>query len=61
MSWCEIFKVRVLAKNTGEFLLMLTLKMMYFCKNIFDLNNLWNYYRAHKDEIEVQILENEED
>lgn len=25
-----------------------------------DLNNAWNYYRAHKDEIEAQIAENEE-
>ncbi len=24
-----------------------------------DLSNAWNYYRAHKDEIEVQITENE--
>ena len=26
-----------------------------------DLNNAWNYYRANKEEIEQQILENEED
>ncbi|MBK6931940.1 MAG: DUF433 domain-containing protein [Saprospirales bacterium] len=25
-----------------------------------DLGNAWNYYRAHKDEIESQIIENEE-
>ena len=24
-----------------------------------DLNNAWNYYRAHKEEIEAQIFENE--
>lgn len=26
-----------------------------------DLSNAWNYYRAHKEEIESQIIENEED
>ncbi len=25
-----------------------------------DLNNAWNYYRAHQSEIEAQIIENEE-
>jgi len=25
-----------------------------------DLGNAWNYYRAHKEEIESQIIENEE-
>lgn len=25
-----------------------------------DLANAWNYYRAHKEEIEIDILENEE-
>lgn len=36
------------------------LLQMYPTLRAEDLANAWAYYRAHKDEIEAQILENEE-